>query len=303
MLDIGKEKCFQIIDKLIDEGYDVENLAKELPNFYGSFRKRLTRNFGSVGQAFTSYGLYEMNGIPSDIELYRCYEISERYEVVVNDLEKHRIMDLYFIDELTFKKLSKDIVRNMRIDALDEFYRNEFPENLKHTFIEKEEYKHLWVYISNIYGSLRIFLKQYDVDPNVFIERNYGGGHGNFIKAGFRFELLVKRMFDTLGSSYKYNKRVNGCQPDFQLSDRWVDAKLRYNTVFYPTCQTIEKYLDETNNLEIIYCLGEGNRTLQDKDRVTLVHISEYYPKLSEIGAGYLIEEIEEFIHESNKIS
>lgn len=304
VIDEKKERCFIILDELSDEGFDLTRLHKELNPLdekrYSRVRKRLSRVFGSVDQALKEYGLVEesLYAEPTSLELYRCFYISDTYEVVANTYEKERIKDLYHLSDTEFNKLTLDIRRDYRRDALDEFYRNEFPENTKHTFMDKPEYRHLWSYMQLFYRGLSEFMESYGTPSEVFVERNYGGEFKVYRKAGDEFERLVGKSLSALGLKFLDNKRIGNCQPDFSMPNHWVDAKLHYKSVFQPACKTIEKYAPVIERLTIIYCFGDGSATIKSVSNLELLKITELYQPLYEAGAWKIVDEIERFIKE-----
>ena len=305
MEEVLKERCFQILDELADEGFDLTNLSKDLKisdrKRLERVRKRMVRVFGSVNQALIEYGFNldgNMAAVPTSLELYRCYYISDTYEVLANTHEKDRIKDLYHLDERTFNKLTIEVRRNYRLDALDEFYRDEFPENTKYTFMEREEYRHLQSYLQQFYGSISNFMDSYGTPSEIFVVRNYGGEHAEFRKAGDMFEKLVGRSLKALGLKFADNKRIGNCQPDFAMENHWIDAKLHYKSVFQPACKTIEKYTPIIDRLTILYCFGVGNKTINSEPKLELVKITELYQPLYDVGAWKVVEDIERFIEE-----
>lgn len=279
----SKEKVFAKIDEFIDRGIDVMNLSSELsPREYETFRTYVKRNFGgSITNALIEYGLFDSNGTPTPLELHRCLYINECYKVCINEYKKAELMDLYNLDEVLFRRLIIPIIRNVELEALDEFYRNEFPNNIKHTFFEQAEYKHLHAYLANHYSqSITDFLNFYGTPSEIFVTKDYNRKAGKYIKAGFQFETLIKEALIQKYSDVAYQKTIGNCKPDFIINkNMWVDAKLGRWTVFHRQSYTIKKYLKHTNHLTIYFAFGD--KTEYHNDYLSLLHVSTLYKHLS----------------------
>lgn len=299
-MDKKQEKCLIILDKLVDNGIDIEHLRRELPEKkYHTLRKRLIRAFGSTKDALAAFGLndYDDTILPTEFELNRCYYIDEYYKVRVNEYRKERIKAIYNLSEPKFNFLSRKVRRDFRKDALDEFYRNEFPDNTKWEFISKDEYVHLKSYIVLEYGSLYNFLEFYGAPRSVFIDFDHNRRNEEYIQKGHIFEHLVKEVLEILYEDVKYHFKVGECIPDFIINGNdWIDAKLSFGTVFHPKSNTLDKYLKYTKNLTIIYARKNYGGVIVNRDDVILKHISEFYPALLQLGRVDVVDQCEYFL-------
>lgn len=299
------EKCFEVIDELIDEGVDVLNLRSNVSDRrYESIKRKLSRYGGGIRNVLINYGFFELDNqdrgvyLPTKLEIERCFYISHDYRVLINESTKELILDLYHLRENQFNKISKEIMKDLKKDALDIFYLKEFPENITFSFIR--ENRHLEMYINDIYGSLALFRERYGMSE-LLVETLYARNRGLYAKAGRIFEKLVKEVFIALDINFKYNMWVGDCRPDFIVGETWIDAKLRYNTVDGDTCLTIQKYLPRTDNLVIVYCFGEGPRVRDFGKNVTFMNIREFYSDLYDAGEYELVDQIEHFIQINEK--
>jgi hypothetical protein len=163
--DEGIEKSFRIIDELIDRDIDVTNLSKELPeNEYHAVRTRVRRYCGhSIKKLIKEYGIFDKIGNPSKVELERCFFIDRNHEVMINIYQKESIMSLYLISEKDFKKFTEGIKNDLEKDALDNYYRKEFPFSESfHCFKTGHENRHLMYYFTRQYNrSMDDFLSAY----------------------------------------------------------------------------------------------------------------------------------------------
>jgi len=298
-LEEKKEKCFKLIDDMIDEGIDVMRLGISLRGnkkyVYSGIRRRFQRVFGSVKQALIEYGIYDSNGIPTKLELLRCFYIDENYSVKVNPYEKVILCDSYFISENEFNRLAKEIMPDLKRDAVDEFYRNEFPENTKYTFFESGKYKHLQTYIKTEYGGLREMMEFYGTPSHIFVDYDYHKRNGESIKQGHIFEQIVLEILSALYEGVQYHIKVGDCIPDFVIDNRWYDAKLSRYVTFQKDNSTIERYLKHTEDLTFIYakdkCKPFGSKGAK------FIHVSYFYDELKEIGRQDLVDRCEIFLH------
>ncbi|MBR8661190.1 hypothetical protein [Brevibacillus sp. NL20B1] len=298
MTNEKKERCFQIIDGLIDRGIDVANLGKELPpREYNTIRIRLIRTFGSVRQALIEYGIFEPNGMPTGVELARCFFIDETYKVVENQYEKERIMDLYFLSEVDFVRASKDVKRSLEIDAIDQFYRDHFPFDGLPWGVIREKYPGAMSYIRREYGSFKDFVNAYGFPYDIFVDREYGR---EYIREGHIFEEKLANILTVLYEKVDRNQTFNRLRPDFIINGTgWVDAKLSFSTVFDYRCKTLRRYMKHTNHLTIYY--AKGKRGVYRNSYISLIHVSELYPALLQKGRKDMVDEMEAFIKHVEK--
>jgi len=297
MLDQQKA-CLEILDSLVEKGVDITNLSKELPRKeYNAVRKRITRAFGSVQTALKEFGLYETNGNPCEYELYRCFSINEIYKISKNEYEINNLRNLYNLSEFEFYRISKEVIFELKKDALDEFYRNEFPDNIKTSTI-RNEFPHIWNYIRTIYGNIGNFMKFYGTPSHIFVEYDYDRYNGKAIKDGYIFEGIVSDVFRAIFDNVKSQVIIEDCRPDFVVGGDWYDAKLTLGTVFHQRGTTLKKYLKHTKKLTIVYAKGKCRPF--ESDGARFIHISEYYNDLKILGRDDLIERCETFLKSLN---
>lgn len=287
-----KERFFAKIDQFIDRGIDVIKLRRELPeNEYSAIRKQAVRAFGSYAKALAEYGIVDANGTPADIELARCFEISEKYEVVTLPCAEH-LRDLYFIDEITFRKLAKPAVEALERDALDNFYRDHFPFDKYPTAALREELPILYGYLRKHYGTYKRYLREYGIDYR-FIGRDYGGSAA--ISYGHMFEQKLGVLLDVIYPNVQRQVRIGRCIPDFIVNGtEWIDAKLSVESILDPRCKTAEKYAEETGHITVYY--ARGKRLPFRHGIAEIVHVSALYPKLLASGRADLIADMNAFI-------
>lgn len=299
-MDKHQERCIELLDGLVERGVDLQKLSKELPEKeYANIRKRASRAFGSYKNALIAFGLFDEVGTPTEIELYRCFYIDDFYKVQVNQYERDRVLVAYNLSEVRFKSLTRELLYELKKDALDEFYRNEFPDNLKHAFMERSEYKHLWSYMQSLYGGLQNFLEAYGTPSHIFVTYDYDRWNGDSIQNGHTFEALVKEVLESLHNNVKYHSLVNGCRPDFIVDSRWLDAKLSYSTVIHPRSTVIDRYTAQTDDLTIIYAKRPRKPFVHNE--VKFIHISEFYDDLTIVGNVELVDRIKSFVSNVNE--
>lgn len=290
--EAAKQRVFEKLDELIDRGINVTNISKELPSLeYNAFRKQAVRAFGSYAQALAEYGINDANGTPTSVEMARCFEINGSYEVIRLP-NADSIRDIYFIDEMTFRRLAKPTVESLELDALDNFYRDHFPFDRYPTDTLREELPTLYGYLRKHYGSYKRFLRAYNVDYR-YINRDYGGRTS--LSQGHAFEQKLDAILGVIYTDVERHVRVGRCIPDFVVNgNEWIDAKLSAETVFDPRCVTVEKYAEETDRVTVYY--ARGKRPPFTYGIADVVHVSALYPRLMEAGRADLIADMNAFI-------
>lgn len=287
-------KCLELLDSLVENDVDITNLAKEIPALeYHALRKRLYRAFGSQERALEAFGLFDKNGTPAEYELYRCFYIDDNYEVVPNDCEITHLCNVYNLNESLFFTLSKHIRNELRKDAVDEFWRNEFPDNIKSSVI-MSVFPHIWNYIRNIYDGYGNMMRAYGTPSEVFVDYDYDRYNGEAIKDGHTFERIVKEVLYALYDDVRTQVIFKDCRPDFILGSSWIDAKLTLKSVYHQRSTTVSKYLKYTDDLTIIYAKGKVGSFC--RDGANFAHISEFYPELRSVGRYDLVEVCEGFL-------
>ncbi|UNL92827.1 hypothetical protein CPY53_04305 [Paenibacillus polymyxa] len=288
-----KDRLFERIDELIDRGVDVTNISQELSiREYDSIRKQAVRAFGSYAQALREYGLYDCNGTPNELELQRCFEITEDFRVV-ETADVAYVCDIYNLDYFTFRKVSQEIRERVEIDALDDFYREHYPFDNLPTRVLRKAYPKLYGYLRKHYGTYRKFLAAYKVSYNYALSERYKGRDS--IPLGHEFERKLGEILRAIYPDVRYHVKVGACIPDFIVSGtEWVDAKLSANSILDPRCKTLEKYAKETNSLTVYYARGEP--VAESVGIATVVHVTALYQALRSGGRTDLIADMEAFI-------
>lgn len=290
--ETGKAKVFERIDQLIDRGVDVSNISRELPaKEYDSLRKQAARAFGSYAQALAEYGINDTNGTPADVELARCFDITDNYEVITLPNADH-VRDIYNLDELTFRRIAKPQVEELELDALDNFYRDHFPFDKYPTANLREELPVLYGYLRKHYGTYKRFLRAYNVDYR-YINRDYGGRES--LSQGHVFEQKLDVILSVIYTDVRRHVRIGRCIPDFIVNgNEWIDAKLSAETILDPRCMTVEKYAQVTDRITAYY--ARKKRPPFTHGIAEVVHVSALYPQLMAAGRPDLIADMNEFI-------
>lgn len=289
----AKERVFSQIDDLIDAGINVARISKELPpREYDALRHQSKRTFGGYWDALREYGIDNYVGRPLDVELYRCFEITENY-VVKETYDADRIKSLYDLDDLAFRRLTEKHRRETEIDALDDFYREQFPFDHLPDGVLRRRFPQVYSYMRRHYGTYGAYLNAYRLSYEFALNRNYGGRRS--IGSGLDFERKLAEMLRSIGTEVKYHVKINDCIPDFIVNGtQWIDAKLSAWTIYDTRSRTLEKYACHTDNLTVYYALGKREPfTYKIAD---VLHVSTLYYALERKGRRDLIEDMETFI-------
>lgn len=289
----AKERVFRKIDELIDVGIDVKRISKELPaREYDALRHQSKRAFGGYLDALSEYGIDRCAGSPLDVELYRCFEIAENY-VVKETYDAERIKSIYDLDDLAFRRLTDRYRKETEIDALDEFYREQFPFDHLPDGALRRRFPQVYNYMRKHYGSYSAYLKAYRLSYEFALNRNYGGRRS--IGSGLDFERKLAEMLRILNTEVQYHVKIDDCIPDFIVNGtQWIDAKLSAWTIYDTRSRTLEKYARHTDSLTVYYALGKRDPFTHKIARV--LHVSTLYNALSRVGRRDLIEDMETFI-------
>lgn len=289
----AKERVFSQIDDLIDSGIDVARISKELPpREYDALRHQSKRAFGGYWDALREYGITNRSGIPIDVELYRCFVITENY-IVKETYDAECIKSLYDLDDLAFRRITDKHRRETEIDALDDFYREQFPFDHLPDGVLRRRFPQVYSYIRKHYGTYGAYLKAYRLSYEFALNRNYGGRRS--IGSGLDFERKLAELLSSLHTEVKYHFKIGDCIPDFIVNEKqWVDAKLSAWTIYDTRSRTLEKYAHHTDSLTVYYALGKRDPFTYKIARV--LHVSTLYSALSRVGRRDLVEDMETFI-------
>ncbi len=251
------------IQAFLDAGYSANRIAK----YFGVDHKRIDR-------------LIKYNGL----EKYIAFDEIEKYKPsfwMYDENFKIGKSEYGYADRL-------DCIR----DAIGEFLRLYDPDEITIPLLEK--HRHIRHYSYELFGSLPAMYKYYGIDKTA-VEYSMNKKARSCATHGHIFQKLVKKVFDELCTSYLYEQKVDGCRPDFISEGYWYDAKLSRSTAFNKSCETIDKYSKHTDYLTIIYAIDDTNA---DDDRANFVHITEYYPYISE----GLRRKIDAFIRKASEV-
>lgn len=279
-------KLFEQIDSLIDKGEDVISMIRSTDE---ALRKRAYRCFPPDGRESSSekalrlYGFRMDSRTPRPLELRRCVVVSG-YEVTVDEVLFEEIVVLYRISPRSLRRLLRPYIEEAVFESLSNFVSDHEPDELTYAALEGR-YKH---FINLKIGGMGRFRELFNVDYNLLL---YGRSNPSerFISLGLEFEDMVGKY---IFSDAEKQVVVGNCRPDFIIGDRWVDTKLSRSTVFDYRDNTIEKYLQRTDDLLIVYALDDGHVPKHIPENVKLTHVSEFYEDLP----PEIIAEFEDFL-------
>ncbi|WP_099518855.1 hypothetical protein [Paenibacillus sp. BIHB 4019] len=290
-----KEALFALIDEMIDAEVDVTKLRQHYPELKcNAIQKRFVRTFGSYHQGLVEYGLCASNGVPTDVEIARCFEITEDYAVITNEYQAASLRNLYALTEVEFVRLSRPIVDALWTDAIDEMYRDHFPFETISAEGLAQQFPHLRKHIERRYGAFKKLLSAYKTPYDRFISREHCG---KAARMGRDFERKLGVILTAIYGQTAVDEdfRFNGCLPDFVVNGRvWIDAKLSRDTVRDKRCKTIEKYRPYAKSLRIYY--ARGSLEPLNISGVAIQHVSVLYPLLKRAGRHELVEDMESFV-------
>lgn len=290
-----QENALKAMDELVESGIDLTRLHKELsPTKYSTIKRRLYRAFGGVEESLRAYGLFDYTGVPSELELNRCFSIDDDYRVVENIYIIAELKELYNLSDIDFKHLKDEAWIKAQRDALDLYVRDTYPRGLLYSALGIKGKYHIKHYINKFYkGNIRNLCIDCGLDLNILTDCS---SRSASILQGRKFEALVKSVLDAIyPGEVNYQVHVGDSMPDFIIeSIGWIDAKLSKNTVFHSRCSTIKKYLKHTDKLTIIYALDKPSH--RTDTRVTLVSIEYFKIELKSLGRVDLCVEIDAFI-------
>ncbi|MCY8047590.1 hypothetical protein MOC17_16095 [Bacillus haynesii] len=302
-----QEKALFLLDELIDAGVDVSKLRKELSDReeynYGSVKQHLRRGFGSIRKALEAYGIYDQICEPNQLELQRCFYVSEDYRVLENKYKSEELKELYNISNTQFREYKRSIIDQLEKEALERYVKNTFPEGLRREYIREKQLKHIDNYLRKYFsGSAKKLCEEWGFSYEIF-NYSFRSAHPNcnfYLQKGFEFEGLVGEALRCLyPNSVQEQKIVGKCRPDFVVGGNvWIDAKLSKDTVYSPGVKTIQKYRKYTNNLIIIYARDiEG---VKDSEGVTFVSGDQLISELRKVDCHVLADKIKKFLGDLN---
>lgn len=275
------------IDTLIDEGVDV---VKEIKRQSSALRKRAERNFPSKGgessteRTLREYGFYSYEGTPNALELRRCIEVNG-CDVEINPHLFSELQVLYGIDDSHLRGLLRPYIKEARLESLSNYVLELEPHEIIYTNL-RDRFKHL---IDKNIGGMDKFRELFNVDERI-PRYSRDGKMERFIALGLEFEDMVGKY--VFPNAFK-QVEIDNCRPDFVIGDRWIDVKLSRTTAFDYRDNTIDKYLQRTDDLLIVYALDNDSPAPSGiPNGVELAHISEFYEGLP----PEVISEFEDFL-------
>ena len=279
---------FEILDEIIetDKPQGME-LKRYINQHEHSLRTRCKRNFGSLDIALTAYG-YEIKTY-KEISFERvfdyldcCFEVNIDGHLKVDfEVYLRKITELQAMNyDVCPYRILRQVADEYALDRIEEFtkHNNEYISTILDDRPRRYPYNQIETLISQFYGKREELYKTYGVTLGML-----PGANANKLivltSLGKEFELLVDEIFIEAQISHRRHDKVGDAIPDFISGNTWLDAKLSKSTALNPSCNTIEKYRQHTDYLVIIYAIDDTNAT---DDRATFVHVSEYYPYISE---------------------
>ncbi|WP_434750186.1 hypothetical protein [Paenibacillus amylolyticus] len=289
-----KERVFKRIDALIDAGIDVTRISKELAQREcRAIRKQAERVFGSYKQALMEYGIGGAIGKPSETELFGCFEITDNYEVVETPNASY-VREMYELDDVTYRRLTQPYRKQTEIDALDEFYREQYPLDHLPTAVLRETYPKLYGYLRKHYGTYSAFLKAYRVSYDFALDRNFGGRKS--ASYGHAFERKLGVILRAIYTDVEHHVKIDDCIPDFIVNGaQWLDAKLSASTIYDTRSRTADKYARKVDAMTVYYALGK--REPFTYGIAEILHVSTLYSALERAGRRDLVDDMEAFIN------
>lgn len=252
-----------------------------------SLSKACRRTFGSIENALCIMG-YESIRKPliSDEELlllfHDCYSIDNDGYLTFDDDFINNLVEIYseFYEGLNAKKIKKLIRYNHEIDRLEkvvEVYGIEIRD-----YLFPRPYSKKWRQINTIieksFESFEDFYNLFQLNKK--LSKSYNRDKfKQYITLGKEFEKIVGDVLNEVFGDCEYHKKVIDSIPDFVIGNRWYDAKLSRSTALNKNCKTIDKYRKHTDYLTIIYAIDD---TEDSDDRADFIHITDYYPYISE---------------------
>lgn len=302
-----KEKIFDTFDEIIDLDLTRDLTLKQYINRMDkSLQQRCIHTLGSVSLALEEYGMTdEAPSIELSFErlfdyLGHTFEIKDDGRVSI-DFETYlrKINELhamgYAVDS---QKAIREIETYLEMDRVEAFMRTnddeanvilderkerKYPENQMISLTEKHFPSRLALY------------KTYGLHPLMLNGGKDFARIRKLMQLGRDFENIVGEVLSEIYSDIRVKPKFGTSIPDYVVDETWYDAKLARSTTLAPGCRTIPKYRKHTDNLTIIYALHDTER----KDsRANFVHISEYYPLITD----ELQRKIDAFIRKATEV-
>jgi len=304
----NKKKVTNRILLIYQEGGDISNTHLRKVN--NSLLKAGINHFGNWRKAV------ESTGIVYDTIL-KCVPYKWNKSKVIEELR--RVHNLG--EELSDDNISKN--RNALYNAGRKYFGN-WKSAVEATGFDYTQIRHYqqqyWSKEKIVKSILQLNKKGVDLNDNeiartngalrsIACSRRYFGSWRNAIEAagfnykdickdlnnearkGFLFEKYCEQIFGLLNPKLKRQTKpvVSNCIPDFIAEDsgKWVEVKL--NCRGKGVKETITKYLQYVDKLEIIYLFG---RKPEARLGVTFTHIDEVYHKLKFIGRQDIIKDL-----------
>ena len=161
MVSEKKERCFVILDELIDDGIDVERLGEELKGSerynYNTIRVRLRRTFGSVEKALEEYGINKSSSTPHYNEIYGCFRLDGGFKIYLDEFEVESLCDKHNISKEEFKTVSKKVLKDFEKESACVFVnriKQRIYDDGEVLIVREDVPSYISVYIKSNYESL-----------------------------------------------------------------------------------------------------------------------------------------------------
>lgn len=307
-MNAQQERLLNRIDDLIDSA-EVEDAAMNGISLHSyisrspKHRMACIRAFGGVIEALTAYGYYD--DTRSEINYRQLLNImapmivlSEADKPFLPEHEKDYLSEIFIFDKIMFRECYEEAKDYKRLEMIEDYIEH---GGIIPKLFDREN-RSVSGGLSNaaykLFGSAKKLCEYFGITYEmVSMQENPIKFFGD---AGRDFERAVLEIFEECGVSVIYNRQqVDGCRPDFVLSDRWADTKLSKSTVFSGADRALVKYPKHTDKLDIIYAIDDmpDEEVPELPEGVRLVSVFDYF---NEIPADAKAK-IERIIEESNE--
>lgn len=271
------------VQDLLDAGYGVTKIGRIFNAHHTEVSRFIKRNNLEVYEAFDECSA-KHKVTSEDIE--RSYFINDDFKVVCDDEYFEHLRNIR--DVGSCNKYITAVKSALELEAMSLFVSHFECDEINAVLLKK--YRHIESYLFRHYGSFDNFRIAHDMDVNL-IAFNSDKARSFFIMQGNEFEGLVTQALQHIhGDRLITDHRVEGCYPDFVIDGKWLDAKLSKSTALSASCDTISKYLAQTDHLTIIYAIDDIEDVPDYGGSVDFVHISEFYPYMTDELMNDIVE-------------
>ncbi|MGN7387785.1 helix-turn-helix domain-containing protein [Sporosarcina sp. SAFN-015] len=266
----------ELVQSDLDAGMSVSAIGRKYGVHHETVRRFIKRN---SFEDYVAFDEIEYHAIPP-VLLADCFHIDSPYKVVPNEPVCEYVMRNFNVDMPGITSLADDYRSDLEREALSQFVADHSPDDLNNAALT--EYRHIVHYIYKHYGGFDNFRAYHNISVPL-VEYTSSLNRSYFARMGHRFESMLHKSFQVIGSPVSTTYYQDGCLPDFVLEDEWLDAKLSKSTAFNRGCKTIEKYTRHTDYLTLIYAIDDmPDDDIPDlPEGVRLVHVFDYFPDIS----------------------